>query len=105
MGQPLESASGLGFVAESDTLASMLVVALESPAEPFTRSELAQRADVPLKRLYLEETIAILETAGILEAVDGDSDEETRYVVDEDSEVYVAARQFDRALADHLPAE
>jgi len=95
--------SGWDFVATSEAAASLIDAALElGPDEAVTRSELAGMTDVTLKRLYLDETITDLAEAGVFETVEDDEDGQTRYVVDEDSDVLTAAKQFDRTLSKRL---
>ena len=94
--------SGWDFVASSEAAASLIEVALElDPEETVTRSELTGMADVTLKRLYLDETITELVEAGVFEPVD-DADGQAQYVVNDDSDVFAAAEQFDRTLAKRL---
>jgi len=102
MEAPVKASSGWEYVAESDAMASVIDVARTLPeTESFTQSELAGRADVPLKQLYLEETIQTLETLGVFETADDDN-EETRYVVNTDSELLTAAERFDQAFTGNL---
>ena len=106
MDQPAEASSGWEYVANSEAAASLLDVAIELPADDsVTRSELAGRAGVPLKQLYLEETIQTLLQVGVFEVVEADDEEETRYVANQESDVLAAAQRFDRALADRLSGE
>ncbi|WP_181686682.1 hypothetical protein [Halorhabdus salina] len=103
MGQEKRSGAGWTFVASSESAAALLDAALDlAPDEPMTRSELANEADVTLKQLYLDETIADLAAAGVFESVDPKQDGEATYVLNADSEVLAAAEQFDRALGDRL---
>ena len=95
--------SGWDFVASSEAAASLIGAALElSPGEAVTRSELSDMTDVTMKRLYLDETITDLIDAEVFEPADEKTDGQTRYVVNQDSEVLAAAEQFDRTLAEQL---
>jgi hypothetical protein len=96
--------SGWSLVAQRDEAASLIatVVGLD-PGVEYTRSNLADAADVPLKTLYLVDTLEDLVAVGMLERVDdADADTEATFVLNEDSDALVAARQFDRAIADQL---
>jgi hypothetical protein len=74
------------------------LVELESGRE-YTRSDVAEAADLSMKTLYLAETLDAFVDLGVLDRVDGD---ETRYVLDGDSRVLSAAREFDDAVARRL---
>jgi hypothetical protein len=103
MEQDAQSGAGWKFVESSESAAALLDAALDlEPDEPVTRSELADVADVTLKQLYLDETIADLASAGVFESVEPKQDGEATYIVNPDSEVLAAAERFDRALDDHL---
>ncbi|QGN08166.1 hypothetical protein Hrd1104_03100 [Halorhabdus sp. CBA1104] len=95
--------AGWKFVESSESAAALLDAALDlEPDEPVTRSELADVADVTLKQLYLDETIADLASAGVFESVEPKQDGEVTYVRNPDSEVLEAAERFDRALGERL---
>jgi len=99
--------SGWSLVAQRDEAASLIatVVGLDPDTE-YTRSDLADAANVPLKTLYLADTLEDLVTVGMLERVDNpEADTEAAFVLNEDSEALTAARQFDRAIADRLTVE
>jgi len=98
-----EKESGWAVVAAEDEAASIIagVLALDTDRE-YTRSELAD-ADVPLKTLYLLDTIDRLATAGMLERVDDETAEsEPRFVVDAESDLYRATVEFDETFAEQL---
>ena len=99
--------SGWSLVAERDEAAKLIeaLVDLDGNRE-YTRSELADAANIALKTLYLDDTIGDLVDAGMLERVDDEAeDTEARFVLNEDSDALDAARQFDRALAESLGVE
>lgn len=57
-------------------------------------------AGVPLKTLYLLDVFDELADLGMLERVDDTGvDSKARYRIDEDSDVYRAAKRFDEAVA------
>lgn len=96
--------SGWQIVAAEDEAAGIIanVLALD-PDEEYTRSELASAADVPLKTLYLLDTLDQLETAGMLQRVDQvDAESEPCFVIDTESELYRAAVEFGETFASHL---
>ncbi|MFB6129029.1 MAG: hypothetical protein ABEJ47_04620 [Halorhabdus sp.] len=96
--------SGWEFVATKEAAASLIRATLElDPDEAVTRSELATAADVPMKRLYLEETVSDLVDLGVLEAVDTGS--EPRYVINDDSDVLEAAARFEEVATARLGAD
>jgi hypothetical protein len=99
-----EKESGWAVVAAEDEAASIIagVLALDTDRE-YTRSELADAADVPLKTLYLLDTIDRLAAAGMLERVDDeDAESEPRFVADPESDLYRAAVDFDETFAKNL---
>jgi hypothetical protein len=97
--------SGWSLVANRDGAAALIGALVgRDPSEKFTRSEVADAADVPLKTLYLDDTLEDFVDAGILERVEG-GDAETRFALDDDSGALDAARAFDRAVADELAAD
>lgn len=98
--------SGWDLVTRQDDAAAIIgtVVNLD-PEKVYARSELAEAADVPLKTLYLADTLEELVDVGILDRVDEEGDDsETKFRVDEESEVLMAARAFDEAFLDHRRA-
>lgn len=99
--------SGWSLVTEQDEAAAIIGALLDlEPESEYARSELAESADVPLKTLYLVDTLEDLADAGMLERVDDGSDEsEAQFTLNEDSEVLEAARAFDDAVARNLPAD
>lgn len=98
------NASGWSIVAAEDEAAAIIdgVLGLDTDRE-YTRSELAAAADVPLKTLYLLDTIDRLAAAGMLERVDdGGPESEPRFAVAAESELYRAAVEFDEIFAQQL---
>ncbi|ACV13017.1 conserved hypothetical protein [Halorhabdus utahensis DSM 12940] len=101
MQQANHSPSGWEFVATREAAASLIRATVElDPDEHVTRSELATAADVPMKRLYLEDTVSELVDLGVLEAVDSES--EPVYTVNEGSEVLEAAARFEEMATERL---
>ena len=99
MTESTASEHGWGFVAEHDRMAVLLgaIVRLDT-TDSYTRSELADAAGIPLKDLYLSETLTALTDVGVLEPVeDGD---ETAYVIDDESPVYERAVDFETTLTE-----
>jgi len=96
-----ERATGRGweFVSEHEGMAPVLgaIVQLD-PEAVHTRSELADAAGVPLKDLYLADTLTALTDAGVLDPVN--SGGESAYTIDDDSAVYERAADFEQALAE-----
>jgi hypothetical protein len=86
---------------EAPALFSALV-ALEADQE-YTRSEIADAADVPLKTLYLADAMEDLVDVGALSHTDEEGEEAT-FVLNADSPVVQAAREFDDAVAERLSA-
>lgn len=104
MQQTDPTTSGWGFVASKEAAASLIRATLElGPDEEVTRSELATAADVPMKRLYLEDTVSDLVNLGVLEAVDAES--EAVYTVNDDSDVLAAAARFEEIATDRLASD
>ncbi|MCU4716587.1 hypothetical protein [Halapricum hydrolyticum] len=82
-------------------MASVLSAVVElEPVGPYTRSELADAAGVPLKDLYLSDTLAALTEIGVLDRVDDGG--EATYVIDDDSPVYERAADFEQVLAESV---
>lgn len=96
--------SGWSLVAHRDEAASLIATLVDlDPQREYTRSDLAEQADVPLKTLYLVDTLEELVDVGMLERLDDRAeDTEARFVLNEDSDALAAARTFDRAIADQL---
>lgn len=94
-----DAPQGWRFVAEHEKMAPVLgaIVQIDTD-ETYTRAELADAAGVPLKDLYLADTLAALGDVGVLERVDGD--DESRYAIDHNSTVYERAADFEQALAE-----
>lgn len=99
--------SGWQIVAGEDEAATIIANILELDAEgEYTRSELASAADIPLKTLYLLDTLDQLVSAGMLERVDGiDAESEPRFVIDTGSDLYEAADRFGETFAAQLDSE
>jgi len=97
-----ESETGWGHVATHDDAPAVIDTLLRlDPETSYTKTELSDEADVPLKSLYLDGTLDHLVEMGFLErhAEDG---EETVFSVDSETAVFEAARAFDQAIADRL---
>jgi len=95
--------SGWELVAAEDEAAAVIagLLAVE-PGREYTRSELADAAGVPLKTLYLVDIFEELDALGMLDRVDdAEAESEICYRINEDSDVYQAARQFDEAVDDN----
>lgn len=99
-----DRASGWEIIAAEDEAASIIASVLSlDPSEEYTRSELASAADIPLKTLYLLDTLDQLETAGMLNRVDDvDAESEACFVIDSESPLYEAAAAFGETFAGHL---
>jgi DNA-binding HxlR family transcriptional regulator len=102
-----DPASGWELLAEDDEGARVIagLLALD-PASAYTRSELGRAAGIPLKTLYLVETLDNLESAGMLERVDdAEAETETRYRINSEHPVYETAQEFDRVFAEHVGSD
>ncbi|WP_123533038.1 hypothetical protein [Halosimplex salinum] len=93
---------GWAFVADRDGAARLIDALLDLDAdETYTRSEIADRAGVPLKTLYLNGLLEECADLGLLSQAGGDGEsptgEETRYHVHADSTILEAAAVFDDA--------
>ena len=98
--------SGWSLVAQHDGATELLgaLVDLE-PGEAYSRSELAERSGVPMKTLYLADTLETFADAGLLARVDDpEDDSEAAYVLPADSDALEAARAFEEAVAAELGA-
>ncbi|ACM59040.1 hypothetical protein [Halorubrum lacusprofundi] len=93
--------TGWELVAQRDEAAALFraAVTLDAGAE-YTRSEIADAADIPLKTLYLADAMDEFVDIGLLNRVDSDEeDSEAYFSVNPDSDVLAAARDFDTAVA------
>lgn len=100
-----EPETGWELVAQRDRAPALFraLVSLD-PGREYTRSEIADAADVSLKTLYLADALDDLVYLGALERTEDDSGEAT-FVLNGDSDVLEAARGFDSVVADHLAGE
>lgn len=90
---------GWEFVAERDAAARLVDALLElDGGSAYTRTELAETADVPLKTLYLNGLLEECADLGILERVEGAGDGEAVYRPVEDSDLLQAAATFEEAF-------
>jgi hypothetical protein len=92
--------SGWDLVTREDDAAALIgtLIDLDSEKE-YARSELAEEADIPLKALYLVDTLDELVDVGMLERVNDESDDsEARFTLNDDSKVLAAAQSFDEAF-------
>jgi len=93
---------GWAFVSDRDGAARLFdaLLALD-PEETYTRSEIAEQADVPLKTLYLNDLLDEFVALGVLaeDAGGGESPTgtESQYRVHTDSKLFSAAQAFDDA--------
>jgi hypothetical protein len=94
--------SGWEFVAEREGAAMLLDAFLRLDGdESYTKTELAEAADVPLKRLYLSDSLEDMVRFGVLESVESRDGEDT-YSINEDSDILIAAATFDESFRDQL---
>lgn len=100
--RPQVPETGWELVAQRDEAASLIraVVSLD-PGTEYTRSDIADAADIPLKTLYLADALEDLVDVGALNHAEED-DAEATFVLNEDSTVVQAAREFDDAVAEQL---
>jgi len=104
MQQTDATTSGWEFVASTEAAAPLIQAALELDADAeLTRSDFAAAADVPMKRLYLDDTISELVELDVLEPVETES--EPVYTVNEDSDVLAAAARFEKTVTVQLAAD
>ncbi|MEF8784937.1 MAG: hypothetical protein V5A45_03315 [Haloarculaceae archaeon] len=103
--RPQVPESGWELVAQRDEAASLIgaVVTLDAETE-YTRSDIADAADIPLKTLYLADALEDLVDVGALDHTESE-DSEATFVLNEDSAVVQAARAFDNAVAEQLAVE
>ena len=95
-----DSAGGWELLAQIDDSVDVVRALFElEPGKEYTQSEIADAADIPLKTLYLSDTLGTLDRLGMLERIDEDEGTETTYVVDADSELYQTAAAFGEAVA------
>jgi len=93
---------GWAFVADCDGAAKVLDALLElDPDDTYTRSEVADRADVPLKTIYLNDLLDRYVQLGVLAEDTGGGEsptgKESQYEVRTNSPVFQAAASFDDA--------
>lgn len=96
--------SGWQLVAQRDGAAALFATLVElDPGTEYTRSELAESADIPLKTLYLADTLEAFVDIGVLaRADDGTDASEPCYAPSEDSPILAAAGQFEDAVSREL---
>ncbi|WP_302080336.1 hypothetical protein [Salinibaculum rarum] len=100
--RPQLTETGWELVAQRDEAASLIGAVVElDPGTEYTRSDIADAADIPLKTLYLADALEDLVDIGALDHTE-EADAEATFVVNEDSDVVRAARQFDDAVAAQL---
>ena len=96
-----QATSGWGFVADHDSMATIIDTVLDlDPEATYTRSELADETGIALKTLHLMDDVDGVVDLGMLDEHDPEG-EEVYYTVDEDSDVLAAAREFDRAVEEN----
>jgi hypothetical protein len=92
--------TGWQFVAEGEEVASIIDTLLGlDPERTYSRSELAEETDIPLKTLHLMDDVDNVVALGMLEKHDAEG-EEVSYSINPDSPVYEAARAFSDAVRD-----
>ena len=95
-----DAVAGWTLFAAEDDAADIVRALLElEPGTEYAQSEIADEANIPLKTLYLSGTLGTLVDLGLLARHEGDSQSETTYVVDAESDVYQAAAAFGEALS------
>lgn len=93
-----DAGSGWRTVASWDEAPALFAALVElEPGREYTRAEIAEAAGIPLKTLYLADTLEDLAAVGLLERHDGDG--ETCYAIDGTHPALEAARAFDDAIA------
>lgn len=90
--------TGWELVAQRDEAAPLIraLVTLDPDSE-YTRSDIADAADISLKTLYLADVIDDFVELGMLDRVD-DTASEASFTLNQDSDVFAAARTFDEAV-------
>jgi hypothetical protein len=100
--QPDGPPSGWQFVAEREGAAELLGALLRLEGEQsYTKDELAEAADVPLKQLYLADSIEDMVQFGVLEPARSREGKDA-YTINEDSEILAHAAAFQTAMDDQL---
>jgi hypothetical protein len=96
--QDTDETTGWEFVAERESMAPLIdtLLALDSEAT-YTKTEIAEHADVPLKTLYLNDVLEECADLGVLQRVDAPESGESVYRVADDSDILDAAAAFDDA--------
>lgn len=96
--------NGWGVVADSDGAAALIGVVLQLDTDQqYTRSELADAAELPLKELYLSDALDVFVEIGLLDPVS--EAEEATYVINDDSAVYEGAATFETVVTAQLQAD
>lgn len=95
------SQTGWELLTQHDEATQVLAALLDlDPETEYTRSDIADAAGIPMKTLYLTDAIEAFVDIGLLQrSGGGESDTETRFTLNGDSEVLTAARAFDEAVA------
>lgn len=88
-------ASGWHIIASHDDAASLIDTLLGlDPDGEYTKTELSDAADVPLKSLYLDGTLDAIVELGLLDKDDREG-EATLFTVNDESDAFAAASAFD----------
>jgi predicted hydrolase (HD superfamily) len=94
--------AGWSLVAEHESAAALIGTLTDlDPDVTYSRSDIAERAGVALKTLYLDDTLEELVEAGLLDHAADGSDGEQRYEL-APGRGLDAARAFDEAVAAEL---
>lgn len=94
---------GWNVIADHDGAATLVATLLEiDDKNEYTKTELSDRAGVPLKSLYLNGTLDAIVDLGLLEKQDRPS-EEPLYTVATGSDVFEAALAFDDSVEAAAP--
>jgi len=98
--RPQVPESGWELVAQRDEASTLFRAVMELDSDTdYTRSEIADAGDVPLKTLHLADTMEDFVEIGLLDRVDSDGENsEVRFSLNPDSDVLAAARDFDEAV-------
>jgi len=100
MDSDVASETGWHVVAEGEEVATIIDAVLRlDPGREYSRSELAEETDIPLKTLHLLDDVESVVDLGMLEKHDPEGGE-VRFTVDTDSDVYAAAQAFGAAVRD-----